>query len=123
MMAELKIALWNCGGLRRSSPSTSRKMAFFDKELQHNAFHFAAFVETHHRDDDDFPLPLKLRHQSSQYHIIHTTATKTHRSAGIIILLHTSYQVLQCEDFLPGRLMNVLIRHKASKTDFCISVT
>ena len=50
-MTSIKIALWNSGGLTSTADSTQ----FFDKEFPNSNFDIAAFVETHHRDENDFP--------------------------------------------------------------------
>ena len=58
-MSELKIAMWNCSGLRAAAAFTAHKMGFFDKEFPNACFAIAIFVETHHRGEDDFPHLLK----------------------------------------------------------------
>ena len=54
-MTGLNVVMWNSGGLRAAAPSTAQKMAFFDKEFPEANFSVAAFLETHHKNEDDFP--------------------------------------------------------------------
>ena len=54
-MAGLHVAMWDSGGLRAAAPSTAQKMEFFDKEFPEANFSVAAFLETHHKNADDFP--------------------------------------------------------------------
>ena len=54
-MASLNIALWNSGGLTATADSTPLKIDFFDKEFPNSQFDIVAFVETHHRDENDLP--------------------------------------------------------------------
>ena len=49
-----KVILWNSAGLRASTDSTAAKFAFFDSQFSNAKFSIAAFVETHHKDDQDF---------------------------------------------------------------------
>ena len=114
------MVLWNCGGLRSPTTSTALKMGFFDKEFKRTQFSVAAFVETHHRTEDDFPFSIK--HHAPHYHLIHTPATKTHKAAGIIVLIHESFQIVQADGPIPGRLLNVIIRHKETKVEYNVSV-
>ena len=118
-MNDLKIVLWNSGGLRAEANSTALKMAFFDKEYKHTNFDIAAFVETHHKDTDKFPQ--EISDYFSHYHVLHTHTTKTHKYAGIIVLISKRFQITQSTTLIPGRLLNIKIQHTATKTDYNIS--
>ena len=72
-MTDLKVVLWNSAGLRPATPSTSQKLAFFDKEFKHTKFDIAVFVETHHKADDEFPQGIK--DYCDDYSLQHTHAT------------------------------------------------
>ena len=52
-MAPFKVLVWNCGGLRDTAVSQN-KAFFFEKDYR-NDFDAAFFVETHHKDQTDFP--------------------------------------------------------------------
>ena len=54
-MAGLHVVMWNSGGLRAAALSTAQKLGFFDKEFPEANFSVAAFLETSHKDEDDFP--------------------------------------------------------------------
>ena len=84
-MADSKVTMWNSAGIRASTATTPAKIAFFDKENPQADYTIAAFVETHHRDKNDFPDYIKLRAQN--FHIVHSPAPTTHRHSGIIILI------------------------------------
>ena len=54
-MAGLKVVMWNSGGLRAAAHSAAQKLDFFDKEFPEANFSVAAFLETHHKYEGDFP--------------------------------------------------------------------
>ena len=54
-MAGLKLVMWNSGCLRASAHFHGPRMAFFDKEFPKANFSVAAFLETHYKNEDDFP--------------------------------------------------------------------
>ena len=54
-MGSESVILWNSAGLRASTDSTAAKFAFFDSQFSNAKFSIAAFVETHHKDQDFTP--------------------------------------------------------------------
>ena len=50
-MAELKVVMWNSGGLRAAAGSTDHKLTFFDKEFPQADFSIAAFLENRASSD------------------------------------------------------------------------
>ena len=54
-MAGLNVVIWNCGGLRAAANSKAQKMDFFVKEFPKANFSVASFLETHDKNEDDFP--------------------------------------------------------------------
>ena len=91
-MADLKVVLWNCGGLRANTASTLQKMGTFDKSLPNASFDIAAFVETHHRDESDFPDLIK-EYKISHF-CLHTPATPVDKYAGIVVLIRKNICVI-----------------------------
>ena len=85
-MAGLKVVMWNSGGLRAAAHSTEQKMAFFDKEFPGANFSVAAFLETHHKSEDDFPDLIK--EYMVNHHCIHAPTPLHHKHSGIIILVN-----------------------------------
>lgn len=59
MSLKHNIKTWNCNGLRASADFSDSKLDFFDKEFPNGSFAIAAFIETHHRNVEDFPAKLK----------------------------------------------------------------
>ena len=107
MMGSESIILWNCAGLRASTDSTSEKFSFFDTQFRDAKFKIAAFVETHHKDGNDFSPDLSQFEQT--HNILHTPATnETH--SGIIILISKDFELLNHTVPLPGRIFNVKIK-------------
>ena len=119
-MAGLKIVLWNSGGLCAAIPSTPLKMGFFDKEFPNANFTVAAFVETHHKTENDFP---DLIQEYALYnHAIHSPRTPEQTHTGIIVLISEAYDILQSKIIIPGRLINVIFRHNLTKHEYNLSV-
>ena len=71
--------MWNSVGLRSSGDSTDQKIAFFDKEYPQAKFSVAAFLETHHKDEDDFPD--LINEYMVTHHCIHTLTPQTTHTA------------------------------------------
>ena len=86
MSSNLKLVMWNSGGVRNSADSTPLKMGFFDKEFTSSNFSVAAFLETHHKSERDFPD--LLRQYETHYKIVHTPTPPNFTHAGIIVLVH-----------------------------------
>ena len=83
-MADFKVICWNCGGLRRHSPATQDKMDFFQTQYPTAHFSVLAFLETHHRHEEDFP-PYLLEFAST-HTLIHTPAARTKRILALFFL-------------------------------------
>ena len=85
-MAGLKVVVWNSGGLRAAAPSTAQKMIFFDQEFPEANFSVAAFLETHHKDEDDFPD--LINEYRTHHHCIHAPTPSDNTHSGIILLVN-----------------------------------
>ena len=119
-MAGLKVVMWNSGGLRAAAHSTEQKMAFFDKEFPGANFSVAAFLETHHKSEDDFPDLIK--EYMVNHHCIHAPTPLHHKHSGIIILVNKQYDVLHSQIEMPGRMLNLKLAHKVSKHEYNLTV-
>ena len=119
-MAGLKVVMWNSGGLRAAAHSTEQKMAFFDKEFPGANFSVAAFLETHHKSEDDFPDLIK--EYMVNHHCIHAPTPLHHKHSGIIILVNKQYDVLHSQIEMPGRMLNLKLVHKVSKHEYNLTV-
>ena len=107
MMGSESIILWNCAGLRASTDSTAEKFSFFDSQFRDAKFTIAAFVETHHKDGNDFTTDLSQFEQT--HFILHTPATnETH--SGVIILISKDFDLQSQTVPLPGRIINVKMK-------------
>ena len=118
-MADLKIVLWNCSGLRTSANFTAHKMGFFDKELPNANFAIAIFVETHHRGEDDFPQ--LIREYTHTHKVIHTPTPINHSHSGVILLIRKDLDIISSIVKIPGRLLNVKFRYKDWDKTFNLS--
>ena len=119
-MTGLKVILWNCGGLCASTVSTPFKMGFFDKEFTSSNFHVAAFVETHHKGEKDFPA---LLHQYAlHYHLSHTPTPPGYTHGGVIVFVDKSYDIVSSAVVIPGRLLHLIIRHSVTAHEYNLSV-
>ena len=83
----------------------SKKTGFFDKEFTDANFSVAAFLETHHRNENDFPDLIK--EYIVTHHCIHTPTLPDYAYSGIIILVNKQYDILHFEITMPGRMLNV----------------
>ena len=108
-MADLKVVCWNCGGLRRHSPTSLHKMAFLSKQYPTVDFSVLALLETHHRTEDDFP-PF-IQDLACTHTLIHTPANPLETYTGIILLIDHAYEVLTTTVVVPGRVINLQLRH------------
>ena len=118
-MALSKVVCWNSAGLRASADSTAEKMAYFDAEFPHSNFAIAAFVETHHKNEDD--LPEELAYYSTTHNVYHTpTHDETH--AGIIVIISKEYRVVSITEAIPGRLLNIKCKRTNNEEENNISV-
>ena len=102
-MTDLKFTLWNSCGLRATAESTSQKMGFFDKELPNGNFAVAVFVETHHRDENDFPELIK--EYESTHNIFHTPSPTDKTHCGVIVLVRKDLEMVSDTIQIPGRLL------------------
>ena len=118
-MAESKIALWNCSGLRATTDSTAHKMGFFDKEFPNASFALAIFVETHHRGEDDFPNLFK--EYETTHNVLHTPTPPDHSHSGVIILIRKDFEIISTMTKIPGRLLNVHFKDKVEDKTYNLS--
>ena len=119
-MANTKIVFWNSAGLRASAQRTAEKLAFIDKEFPHGKFDKAAFVETHHKNEED--LPDEIREYATHHHLIHTPTPETHTHSGIVVLISKEFEISRKSIILPGRLLNMRIAHTTTKAEYNLSV-
>ena len=117
-MAGLKVVMWNSGGLRAAADSTDHKMAFFDKEFPQADFSIAAFLETHHKNEDDFPD--LLNKYIVTHHCVHTPTPPDHTHSGIIVLVHRQYEILHTDIPIPGRMLHVRLVHRATQHAYTV---
>ena len=110
-MATFKVVAWNCGVLRDTAVSQNK--AFFFEMDYKNDFDAAFFVETHHKDDTDFPKQI-LRFEKT-HHIIHSPVGLNETHAGIIGLISHDYEILEQKELVRGRILNVKIHRKSDK--------
>ena len=110
-MTSLRIVQWNCGGMKPSTKSTPLKLGAFEKNFPDASFEIAAFVETHHKTENEFPELIKILNVS--HHCIHTPATKDDPCAGIIVLMAKHLNVSNTEILIPGRLINFHIENQS----------
>ena len=113
------IITWNCNGLRATADSSNSKMDFFDKEFPNGSFGIAAFIETHHRDIDDFPD--KLKEYEPTHNFFHTPAPVEHPHRGIILLVHKKFKVVSWKVQIQGRLLNLQYRDEVEDKVFNLS--
>ena len=111
---------WNSGGLRASATSTPGKMAFFDKQFPNGNFAIAAFIETHHKNEEDFPDLIK--EYMTTHHLIHTPTSMGHTHKGIIVLIHKEYNIINTKEQIPGTLLNIHIENTITKSNYNISL-
>ena len=104
-MPDLKFVLWNSGGLRATAESTPQKMGFFDKELPNGNFAVAVFVETHHKDEHEFPSLIK-EYESTHY-IFHTPTPVVKTHCGVLVLIRKDLEIVSYTVEIPGRPLNV----------------
>ena len=114
-----KVISWNCNGLRANVASSISKLSFFDKEYPNGNFAVAIFLESHHRDENDFPDLLKEFQVT--HHLLHTPTPPNHPHRGIIALISKGFDILSSKEQIPGRLLNFKIKEKVGGTEFNIS--
>ena len=95
-------------------------MAIFDKEYPQANFSVAAFLETYHKDEDDFPD--LINEYMVTHHCSHTPTPLDHTQSGIIVLVNKQYDILQSVIKIPGRLLNLHLRHNATKHTYNLTV-
>ena len=118
-MAELKVAFWNCAGLRADTSSTAQKLMYFSSQYADNTLDIIAFLETHHKDDSE--IPLQLQALSHNYSVIHTPTPPHHTHSGIMVFITKKYNVIRQQEVIAGRLLNVQIKDPDYPTEFNIS--
>lgn len=106
-MGSDSILLWNCAGLRASTPSTASKFLFFDKQCPNANFAIGALVETHHKDENDFSQDLG---QYQTTHQICHSPVKDESHSGVILIIRKDFEIVGQSEPIPGRLLNVKLR-------------
>ena len=119
-MASSKVVCWNSGGIRASAHTTEKKIAFFDNQFPMANFSIAAFVETHHKSEEDFPDEIK--EYGVSHHILHTPTDTTETHGGIIVLITKEYNIISSKELITGRFINIKCVHKITKKERNISV-
>ena len=119
-MAGLNVVLWNSAGLTASAVSTALKTGFFDKQFPVHSFSVAAFVETHHKSELDFPE--YIRQSAINHHVVHAPTPPGYTHGGIIVLINKEYDVLHSQIADPGRLLNIRLSHAATAHTYNITV-
>ena len=119
-MARLNVVMWNSGGLRAAAGTTDHKMAFFDKEFFQADFSIAAFLETHHKNEDDFPD--LINEYIVIHHNVHTPTPPDHTHSGIIVFVDLQYEILHIDISIPGRMLNVRLVHRATQHAYNLAV-
>ena len=112
--------MWNSGGLWASAETMNQKMAFFDKEYPQANFTVTAFLETHHKDEDDFPD--LINEYMVTHHCRHTPTPPDHTHSGIIVLVNKQYDILQTVIKIPGGMLNLHLQHNGTKHTYNLTV-
>ena len=118
-MAGIKCFAWNCGGLRRSTASTTSKVIFFVKTFK-NDFDLFFFLEIHHKDGNDIPNEL-LRFRDT-HHILHSETGTHDTHTGIIGLIRNEYVISDIEHIIQGRILGLKLTDTSTRTTYRISV-
>ena len=118
-MGGIKAFAWNCGGLRRTTPSTLSKIMFFEKTFK-NDFDVFFFLETHHKDKND--LPNELLRYGDTHHIIHSEIGENDTHTGIIGLVQNTYTVSDIEHIIQGRILGLKLNDTTTKIIYRMSV-
>ena len=98
----------------------NKKWLFFDKEFPEANFSVAAFLETHHKNEDDFPD--LINEYCTHHHCIHAPTPPDNKHSGIILLVNKQYDVLHSEIKMPGRMLNVRLAHTVTKHAYDLTV-
>ena len=93
-MASFKGLAWNCGGIKDSTVSR-KKALYFEKEYKND------FVEL-------------LRYQNT-HHIIHSTVAENETHSWIIGLIKKDYDIIEQNELIQGRILNIKIENKNDK--------
>ena len=117
-MADFKCLVWNCTGLRDSTATSQNKALYFEKEHK-NDFTVAFFIETHHKSENEISKEI-LRYQGT-HHIVHTAASNKEPYSGIIGLVMKDYDIIEQNELIKGRILNLKIEHSSSKEKHNIS--
>ena len=119
MMASRKIVCWNSAGIRATGKNTPMKITFFEKEFPNANFNVAAFLETHHKDTDDFPVVFKEFERT--HHLFHTpTLSETH--GGIVVFVSRNNDIIDHKELIPGRLLNIKFADRFSGEQLNLSI-
>ena len=95
-------------------------MGTFEKNFPNASFDIVAFVETHHKDESDFPD--LIQEYRVTHDCFHTSATAEDKYAGIIFLIRKTFIVQNPTILIPGRLMNFSVGLQHDNKAYNISV-
>ncbi len=95
-------------------------MGFLNKEIGNGNFGILALIETHHRDEDDFPEEIKF-HQKT-HHLTHSPASEGDTHGGIIVIVANYFDVTDTNIVIPGRLINMKLCNKNDNSNINLSV-
>ena len=115
-MATLSINCWNCRGINARSPNTQLKMDFLETHFSSKPFDILALVETHHRDEDDFPELLKEYRLT--HHFRHTPQQVSDTCGGIVVVISSIFNILNTTVPLPGRILTVTLQHSVTQEEY-----
>ena len=109
--------MWNCAGFRASATSTASKFSFFDSQVPNASFSIAALVETHHKDASDFSQEVGQFQET--HHILHSPV-KNETHSGIILLISKQFEIIEHDETIPGRLLNVRLKDQGNELNFSV---
>jgi len=119
-MASFNVAMWNCAGLRSTTPTTQGKMDFFQANFYKNNPSLMIFLESHHQSKDE--LPPVFDQYALHYSLIHSPATPANTHTGIIALLHKDYDILKEQNIIDGRLLQIQCKHNRTGRTYNFSI-
>ena len=118
-MASLKVVMWNSGAFGPPLIPRTRKWPFLTKNTHKRTFQLQPFWK-HHKDEDDFPD--LINEYMGTHHCRHIPTPPDHTHSGIIVLVDKQYDILQSVIKIPGRLLNLHLRHKATTHTYNLTV-
>ena len=108
MMAAFKVVMWNW--CKFHAPEDG----FFEN------FSLAAFLETHHKHEDDFPD--LINEYVINHHLIHAPTPTEYKHCSIVILVNKQSDILQSEIKIPGRMVNLKLAHNVTRHEYKVTV-